>query len=212
MQESEPTRLQRAVDRDPGPEVQHPRDGMDVEEQLVVEVGKLVHHPLELDVGRLAEVVLGDEAPVLLDAAHELLELEQHETPVGAELDHVAFDLLRDPPHHLGPLEHGGDVADGHEVLHLEGRQRAAHAVEARLVALEDLERLIGPGEHARDGFQGVLLAPAVHGDDGHVLGDGDDGHVELAADPLGGAVAGAGLGRRDVRVGNEVDVGTRHP
>ena len=85
--------------------------------------------------GRL-EVVLGDEAAVVLDAAHQLLELQQDQPAVGAELDDVALDLLGDAAHHLGPLQHGDDVADGHEVLDLERRQRAAHRVEPVLVAL----------------------------------------------------------------------------
>ena len=114
---------------------------------------------------RVDEVVLGHQAAVVLDAAHQLLELEQHEPAVGAELDDVPLDLLGDPPHHLGALQHGGDVADGHEVLDLERRQRAAHRVEAGLVPLEDLQRLVGAGEHPRDRLQRVLLAAAVDRD-----------------------------------------------
>ena len=53
-----------------------------------------------------------------------------------------------------------------------------------------------------------VLLVADVAGDDRHVLGHRDHRHVDRAGDPLGGAVAGAGLGRGHVRVRHEVDVG----
>ena len=72
----------------------------------------------------LVEVVLDDEPSVVLDAAHELLELQPHEAAVDAELDDAQLDLLRHPPHHLGALEHGDDVAHGDEVFHLDGGQR----------------------------------------------------------------------------------------
>ena len=55
---------------------------------------------------------------------------------------------IGDAADHLGPLEHRGDVADRDQVLHLQGRQRGADGVEAGLVPLEDLERLVGPGQH----------------------------------------------------------------
>ena len=77
------------------------------------------------------EVVLDHEAAVVLDAAHELLELEAHEAAVDAELDDVSLDLLGDAAHHLGALEHGDDVADGDEVLDLE-RATAPPATSSR--------------------------------------------------------------------------------
>ena len=160
---------------------------------------------------RRMEVVLGHQAAVFLDAADELLELEHHQPAVGAELDDVALDLLGDSAHHLGPLEHGGDVADGHEVLDLERRQRTAHGVEAGLVAGEDLQCLVGPGEHPGDRLERVLLAAPVDGDERHVLRHRDHRDVELASDPLGGAVAGTGLRGGHVGVGDEVHVGPRH-
>ena len=159
---------------------------------------------------RLDEVVLAHEAQVVVHAAGELFELQLDEPAVDAELDDVALDLLRDAAHHLGALQHGDDVAHRHEVFDLERRQRAAHAVEARLVAAEDLQRLVGAGEHARDRLERLLVALVVDRDDAHLLGDGDDRDGDLARDPLGGAVAGAGLGRRDVGVGHEVHVRAR--
>ena len=113
---------------------------------------------LERPVGRLDEVVPAHEPPVVVDAAGELLELQLDQTAVVAELDDVALDLVGDAPHHLGALQHGGDVAERHEVFDLERRQRAGHAVEARLVAAEDLQRLVGAGEHAGDGDERALV------------------------------------------------------
>ena len=130
-------------------------------------VGDLHEHPL----GRLDEVVLADEAQVGEHAAGELLELQLDEPAVEAELDDVALDLLGDPAHHLRALQHGDDVADRHEVLDLERRQRAGDAVEARLVAAEDLQRLVGAGEDARDAVERLLVALVVHRDDAHLLG-----------------------------------------
>ena len=80
------------------------------------------------------------------------------------------------------------------------------------LVAAEDLQRLIGAGEDARRAVEGLLVALVVHGDDAHLLGHGDDRDRDLAGDPLGGAVPGAGLVGGDVGVGHEVHVGARDP
>ena len=77
------------------------------------------------------EVVLGDQAAIVLDAADQLLELEQHQPAVGTELDDIALDLVGDAAHHLGPLQHRRDVTHGHEVFDLERRERSAHRVEA---------------------------------------------------------------------------------
>ena len=71
----------------------------------------------------------------------------REQAAVGAELDDVVGDLVADPAHHLEALQHAGDVADGDEVLDLERRQRAGDLVEARLVALEGLQGLVGPGQ-----------------------------------------------------------------
>ena len=84
----------------------------------------------------------------------------------------------------------------------------ARDLVEAVLVALEGLQRLVGPVEQPGDGLQRVLLVAHVDGDDRHVLGHRDHRHVDRAGHPLGGAVAGAGLGRGHVGVGHQVHVG----
>ena len=168
--------------------------------------------PRELEPAGRLEVVLRHQAAVLLDAADELLELQHHEAAVGTELDDVALDLLGDAPHHLGALQHGGDVAHGDEVFDLERGQRAAHRIEPGLVAAEDLQRLVGAREHPRDRLERVLLAASVDRDQRHVLRHGDHRDVELAADALGGAVPGAGLRRGHVGIGHEVHVGAGHP
>ena len=93
-------------------------------------MGERAEHVDELEIVRRLEVVLGNQAPVVFHSADELVELEHHEATVGTELHHVALDLLGDPAHHLGALQHGGDVADGDEVFHLECGQRTAHRVE----------------------------------------------------------------------------------
>ena len=61
---------------------------------------------------RLDEIVLARRAPVVLDTAGQLLELELDEPAVVAELDDVALDLVGDAPHHLGALQDGDDVAE----------------------------------------------------------------------------------------------------
>ena len=157
---------------------------------------------------RLDEVVARHEPAVVVHAAGELFELERDEPAVVAELDDVTLDLVGDAAHHLGALEHGRDVAQRDEVLDLEGRQRAGDAVEPRLVPAEDLERLVGAGEHSRDGDERALVPAVVDRHDAHLFRDGEHRHLDLARDALGGAVAGPGLGGRDVGVGNEVDVG----
>ena len=84
----------------------------------------------------------------------------------------------------------------------------ADDVVEAVAVALEGLQGLVGPAEQDGDGLERVLLVADVDRDDLLVLGHRDHGDVDGAGDPLGGAVAGAGLGRGHVGVGHEVDVG----
>ena len=174
----------------------------------VLEVGERLERLVDVPVGVLVEVVLDHEAPVFLDAAHQLVELEAHEAAFGAELDDAELELLGDPPHHLGALEHVDDVAHGDEVFHLDGAQAGGDLVEPVLVALERLDGLVGAGEQLRDRLEGVLLVAGVHRDDRHVLGDRDHRHVDRAGHPLGGAVPGAGLRGGDVRVRHQVHVG----
>ena len=79
---------------------------------------------------------------------------------VGAQLDDVAGDLLRDAPDHLQALDDDRHVADRDQILDLERGERAGHLVEPELVALEGRQRLVGPGEDRG----GVLehVAPAA--------------------------------------------------
>ena len=88
------------------------------------------HDVARVEVGCRLEVVLGDEPTILLDATDQLVELQHDQPAVGAELDDVPLDLLGDPPHHLGPLQHRRDVADRHEILDLQCGERTAHGVE----------------------------------------------------------------------------------
>ena len=172
-------------------------------------LGQRLEGLVEVPRSSSSEVVLDDQAAVVLDAAHELVELEADEPAVDAELDDVALDLLGDAPHHLGALQHGARRrAAVTRSSTSSGRERGRHVVEAVLVALERLQGLVGPVEQARDRLERVLLVADVDGDDRHVLGHRDHRHVDRAGHPLGGAVAGAGLRRRHVGVGHQVDVG----
>ena len=56
--------------------------------------------------------------------------------------------------------------------------------------------------------FQHVAPATDVERDDVHRLADGDDRVANLLGHPLGRAVTGAGLIRRDGRIGNQLHVG----
>ena len=100
----------------------------------------------------------------------QLVQLQPDEAALGAELDDVALDLFGDPPDHLAALQHRDHVAQGDEVLDLEGGERRDDVVEAELVALEGLQRLVGPVEQAGDRLERVLGVADVDGDDAHVL------------------------------------------
>ena len=171
-------------------------------------VGERLERLVDVPRGVLVEVVLDHEPAIVVDAAHELVELEAHEAAVDAELDDVELDLLGDPADHLGALQHRDHVAHGHEVLDLERGELGGDLDEAVLVALEGLQRLVGPVSSRGIGSSACFWSPGVDGDDGHVLGHRDHRHVDRSGHPLGRAVAGAGLGRGHVRVRHEVHVG----
>ena len=157
-------------------------------------------------------VVVDDEVELVLDVAVRLVELEAEQAGLDAELDDHRLDLLGDAQHHLAALQHGGDVAQRHGVLQL-GRREAEHGVlEAHLVALERLQRLVRPVEQTADVLQLVLRPAGVEVDDAHLLAGRDDGHLQRPGDALGGAMPGARFARRHRRVGDEVDVGPGDP
>ena len=111
---------------------------------------------VDRDLG-IVEVVLQDEAAVVLHVAQQLVELEADEPGVDPELDDVGLDLLGDAAHHLAALQHRDHVAHGHEVFDLEHGERGRAVVEPALVALERLQRLVGPVEQPGDLLQQVL-------------------------------------------------------
>ena len=127
---------------------------------------------------------------------------------LGAQLDDRGLDLLGHAAHRLAALQHGGDVAHGDQVLHLQRGERGGGVVQADLVALQRLEGLVAADEQPRDLLQRVLGVADVDGDDAHVLADGDDRHGERPGHPLGRAVPGPRLAGEHVRVGHQVDVG----
>ena len=109
---------------------------------------------------------------------------------------------------HLTALDDGDDVAQRHDVLQLDAREVGDGVVEADLVTLERLQRLVGAVEQPADVLQLVLRAAGVDVDDAHLLARRDHGHLQRARHPLGRAMPGARLARGHRRVGNEVDVG----
>ena len=156
----------------------------------------------------LQQVVAQHEAPVVVGAAHQLLELQADEPTVGAELDDGHLGLVRDPAHHLGSLQEADHVAHGDEVLHLQRRELRRRGVEALAVLLERLQRLVGPTEQQPRGQERSLLVAQVDGDRVPRLRHRHDGHAEGARHPFGGAVARAGLRGGDRGIGHQVHVG----
>ncbi len=93
------------------------------------------------------QVVARDQLPVVVDAGHQLLELQRQQPPVGAELDDLADDLVGDTAHHLQPLGDHRGVAHRDQVLDLQRRQRVGDLVQAGLVALQGGDRLVRAGQ-----------------------------------------------------------------
>ena len=180
--------------------------GAGVEHLVVVEAGHL-----GLRVGGRApggQVVGDHEVELVVDVAVDLVELQPQQAGVDAELDDHRLDLVGDAVDHLAALDDGDHVAQRDDVLQLDAGEVGDGVVEADLVALERLQRLVGPVEQPADVLQLVLGAAGVDVDDAHLLAGRHHRDLQRAGDALGGAVAGAGLAGRHRRVGHEVDVG----
>ena len=67
--------------------MQHGGDGLEVEQFLGAQLAQSDHRLAQMPGGLVVEVVLNHEAAIVLDPAHQLLELEAHQPAVGAELD-----------------------------------------------------------------------------------------------------------------------------
>lgn len=158
--------------------------------------------------GGLGYVVPDDELALRLHPGDQLVELEGEEAAVGAQLHHVLGDLGGDPPHHLEPLRHRGDIADRHQVLDLQSGERARDLVEPELVPLQGGQSLIRAGQDRRGLLEDPALPVDVQRDQMHRLRYGDDREAALFGDPVRGAVAGAGLLGGDGRVGDQLDTG----
>ena len=92
--------------------------------------------------------VVGDhEIEFVVDLGVDLVELQPQQSSVDAEFDDHRLDLVGDAGDHLAALNDGDDIANRDDILHLERRQVADRIVEARLVALERLQRLVGTVE-----------------------------------------------------------------
>ena len=160
----------------------------------------------------VGDVVADHQLALAVDAGDQLLELQREQPAVGAELEHVVLDLARDPGHHLQPLGDHGDVAHGDQVLDLQRGQGAGDLVEPLLVALQRGQRLVGAGQDLGGVLEHVAGLADVGGNDLHRLRHRDHREAGLLGDPLRGAVAGAGLLRRDGVVGHQVYGGAADP
>ena len=114
------------------------RDGPEPGDGLVGAAGVVV-----------GEVVAHHVPALVLDPGEQLVELKASQAAVGAELHDVALDLLGDAADHLGPLQHRDHVTHRDQVLDLQRRERAGHAVQTVAVALQ---RLQAPGWPDRAG------------------------------------------------------------
>ncbi len=207
-QQAEAARADRALQLVAAGVAEDAGDDREVEELVARQLVQLVQgfeQPALAAAGRGGEVVADDQLALGVDAGHELVELQGEQPAVGAELDHVALDLVGDAADHLQALRHGGHVPDRDQVFDLQGRQGAGDLVEAVLVAFERGQGLVGLGQDGRRLLQDVADAVEVEGDDAHRLADGDDRQARLQGDALRGAVAGAGLVGGDGGVGHEV-------
>ena len=152
-------------------------------EHLVV--GEARHLGLGVD-GRAPrrQVVGDDEVELVVDVAVQLVQLQAQQPGVDAELDDHRLDLVADPVHHLAALHDGDDVTEGHDVLQLDAGEVGDGVVEAHLVALQRLQRLVGPIEQAADVLQLVLGPAAVDVDDAHLLARRHHRHAQRAGRP----------------------------
>ena len=111
---------------------------------------------------RPARQVVGDDVvELVVDLVVGLVQLQSQQAGVDTELDDHRLDLVGDAVHHLAALDDGDHVADGDDVLDLERGEVAERVVEAGLVALERLQRLVGAIEQPADLLQLALVPPA---------------------------------------------------
>jgi len=162
-QQAVAARLEAVVEVGPtAREMERGGNGAHVEQFFGAQLGQrgegIVHVPAVVVV---VVVVLDHEVAVVFDVTHQLVELQPDEPGVHAQLHDVATDLLGDAPHHLVALEHGGDVAQRHQIFDFQAGQRRGHIVETALVALQRLQRLIGPVQQARISSSTCFIGPA---------------------------------------------------
>src|SRR5206468_3931640 len=97
------------------------RQPPEVEQVWVWEARQRLHDGREVLVSSVDEVVLDESGPVSRYADQHLLEQRLDQPALGAELDDVALDFDPHSRDHLGALEHGESVVEGHSSLELEG-------------------------------------------------------------------------------------------
>src|SRR4051794_31392656 len=103
-QQAVAARLQADLEIDAAGEVQHRRDDLEVEQIVGVELGQRFEGVAHVPLGIGMEVVEDHETAIVVDATHELFELQPNEAAVDAQLDDVTLDLLGDAADHLGAL------------------------------------------------------------------------------------------------------------
>ncbi len=162
---------------------------------------------VEGGLGVVGGVVADQRRAVGEHADDRLLELHLDQPALGAKLDDVALDLVGGAEQQLAALQDGEHVVERDGAGELERRQAARDRVEAAAVLLERRQALVRLAEHGRDVLEDVLHPLLVEGDDVAAGRDRDDQRLRLLRDALGGAVAGAGLGRVDRRIRHQLDV-----
>ena len=68
----------------------------------------------------LEAVVPLQQAAELIDPRTKLMQLEGQQAAVAAQLDDVGVQFLLQPPHHLQPLGHEGEIAHRYLILNLQ--------------------------------------------------------------------------------------------
>ena len=204
--------LHRVVERVRRGRVAEHGQELELEQLLVGELGERLQ-PLARRVHAALRVVVVDHGGLLArDLADELLELHPDHPSLAAELHAGALDLLGHPRRQLGALEDDEHVVEHDRVLELERRQPRQHMVESLPVRLERRERLVRLREHVGDDLELVAALAEEDRDRLALLRDRDHERVGLLGHALGGAVPSASLGRRDRRVGHQLDVRVGEP
>ena len=129
-------------------DVQHRWRPCQIEQAFAVQRVERGERLFEMPRRLFVEVVLDKEAAIVFDAGHQLEQLQLHEATLDAELDDVDFDLglamRRTISVRCSTATMSRNVTRSSTSS---ADKRRAHFVEAVAIALERLQRLVGP-EH----------------------------------------------------------------